>query len=800
MAKNKWLSKLLQLTAKIEEGDDASFFEKMDPDMLSIAAHIANDCLLTKTGHICKVVQIAYTGTSEVNKENGIKAEVQKAIQSAFEENPEMACYFYLYRDHNDEFKKINSTGQQSITKEIFDITFGTKSKIQKHSMLFSIFFFIPCLKVDITAYLSKFLLKKKYFSEVEQKMESLNNTLRNFNQKIAQYNPKILSIYSKNNKYYSEIVSLLYYILNFEHQECQLQMNDIGDIITANKTYSFSNRAIGIHDEITKKNKFVSVLSLKSIEKISINTIREIIFSRDILVREFCTSITNQNARKYYTDFIKSLSILDKQNETYRQLTSSDFSKNRDHMLYSTCLIIARDSIEDLEEEVKKTALLISKQGLMFAKEDFKLPSQYLSSLPGNFNFIDRISITHKSDIPSFVFSKAYDFTQQINNIFALTPSMQDGPCVINIESDKKHFIIQSSITPNHEHHKLIGFLCANFERNYNSEITIIDNKFELSNYINLTGGKTYRINNQLENTNFETNILRHFKNEDEMDSKILLKILLALTDNMNPDANKISEYNDFVKVVLKTKTINSVLTDFIVHSDQNTTISKKELYTICKDSPLSVLFESKKDCFLANESRLIHFNNDIHKNIQLIIMLYVFAACINKHKTGKTNRHQVIVLNDCFEALSSSLMRDIIPDIINMCNQNNISVIYCGKMSSGTNVGIINSISTTVSGIFIIPDKSISYQTSEAFVIPKQDIDLIRMTEQNAGHVFYKKNTDYSIIKIPFEKTHYALFSNNIIVKKEILRLKQMQHISISQPEFLDKLMHIIKEKVHT
>jgi len=366
----------------------------------------------TKAGHLIQVIKLdgysfETTDQIDLNQKKNIRATMLKALS-----NSRFAVYQHTVRREINEpqdgyfesswCKSLDSAYQSRLsTKRMFiNEQYLTIVRRQAQS---KIGIFSEIMKT-ISTKVDKNLQSQLQADSHKALKEAVNNILTT----LAPYGPKLLSLQDTESGLFSEKLSFLSYLVNFEHCNIRLPQMSIADYLPS-KRISFGTESFEIRGSAPHDVKLGAILSIKEYAN---GTGPGMLDGLLRLPHEF---VVTQSF-----GFVDRQTSLNSMNEAYRKMVASetgaqslidDIEKARDdlssgqtsfgeHHLSITALGKSKD---ELEKALSDCNAQLVNLGIVSAREDVNLEAAFWANLPGNFSYIARRSLISSHNFASF-------------------------------------------------------------------------------------------------------------------------------------------------------------------------------------------------------------------------------------------------------------------------------------------------------------------------------------------------------------------------------------------------------------
>ncbi|SPR05398.1 virB4 protein precursor [Orientia tsutsugamushi str. Gilliam] len=377
---------------------DAKQFDSNAQNFIPITCHYNDETLLTKNGELIQILQIKGINSEYTNKDLlGIRAAIRNAIKNHIN-NSNFAVWIHVVRrcDNIDD----STPYSQALPNFIHNI-WSKKNYWQDK--------FVSTLYISIVHHgcnlgirnLDSFLnslsfktLDSFYDKFIVSALKNLSIATNNIITELQRYNPCKLSIKIDNNKVYSDLLNFYKKIIQLNTGLIEVKDVDCAVQLATHK-YSFGGDKIEVIHK--QEKKFASILGIKEYQDIKDELVSKCLHAP---VEFIATEIF------YFADQVKAINSYSQQSKVISASRDSELALfkgiepivNSDNTLPQFChqqisIMIMADSIDLLESRVAYISQRLVKQGIIHVREDINLAQTFWSQLPGNFNYIRRVS-----------------------------------------------------------------------------------------------------------------------------------------------------------------------------------------------------------------------------------------------------------------------------------------------------------------------------------------------------------------------------------------------------------------------
>ena len=258
----------LRHAKKIKDGSkNKAHLKTPHKNLIPIFSYYDPHTIITKNGELLQIVKITgfnneFTSSNSINLRDIIRTTIKERIN-----NSDFAVWLHTvrkkknilpkgeYDDYasdviNKSWSENNNWSNQYINELYMTIIISGQNAFNSNILSF------------FRSFSSK-SMNKFHILQIKKNAKRLNNVVKNILEDLSDFGIKRLSIYKKDNIYYSAQMSFLSKIVNFIDEKYELKVNSLDNDL-ANCNIAFGNRKMEI--EIDKNNHFGAIFSVKEL------------------------------------------------------------------------------------------------------------------------------------------------------------------------------------------------------------------------------------------------------------------------------------------------------------------------------------------------------------------------------------------------------------------------------------------------------------------------------------------------------------------------------------------------------
>jgi type IV secretion system protein VirB4 len=240
----------------------------------------------------------------------------------------------------------------------------------------------------------------------LDSAFDVLNQTTEKILTTLQQYGASRLGFYQENGIYYSEQLRFLEQLINFVDRPMPVPDLDLSLYLTSGEiTFAFNAMEVRAP---SGKRRFAAILSLKEYKEASLKVLDQFLeLPMEFIVTQSMNFVNPQKVLEQYKEVATFHEYsYDKDIGRLSELTNilaSNNNRANDFGEQQLTIFILSDTIDLLEQNIRKSIAFFAKYGLIAIREDLKFEETYWAQLPGNFVFVSRMQRTYTDHIGAF-------------------------------------------------------------------------------------------------------------------------------------------------------------------------------------------------------------------------------------------------------------------------------------------------------------------------------------------------------------------------------------------------------------
>lgn len=360
------------------------------------AYHYSNDSILTKNGELIITIKISScedninlnTQIQNFLNQNSI-TDISTWITTIRSKNVNLSPSSLSQNNFISHSQKLYESYNKFLNIENFNNECYVSLAIHDHTNLLDV--------KNIFQIISSFG-KNFYKENLEKVYKKLKKFCEILMKDLSGFNPKILSIKSHDDQFYSEIELFLSKIVCNNRKFSKLHKNDISSSITKNQKIKFMDSDVAIKNAMDDKEKFCSVFSLKELPKITNQKLIDDLLSTDFEIISTEILVPQKKTNKKYVEktkeFKKFKQFLNISEDKLLHEYANSTEKNKNTLFKQNIIMIISDE-ENINLHSYKLNKKFSENGVILYRENIATEEVFWSQLPGNFHYTTRLQPT---------------------------------------------------------------------------------------------------------------------------------------------------------------------------------------------------------------------------------------------------------------------------------------------------------------------------------------------------------------------------------------------------------------------
>ncbi len=232
-----------------------------------------------------------------------------------------------------------------------------------------------------------------------------LDGVVSHIRRALEPYGVARLGVAEREGVYYSENVEFLEKIINLKERPMPVTDMDLSQYLTSGEiTFGFNAMEVRVGD----RRRFAAILTVKEYKEASLTVIDRFLQLPVEMIVTQCVDFINPNVAlekyKEQRKFIDisgddDLALISELEDIFQSARNNPIDFGQQQL---TVFVIA-DTVRELEDNIRITQAYLEKNGIVAIREDLHFEECYWAQLPGNFEFIARLTPTNTMHTAGF-------------------------------------------------------------------------------------------------------------------------------------------------------------------------------------------------------------------------------------------------------------------------------------------------------------------------------------------------------------------------------------------------------------
>lgn len=376
---------------------------------------IDENTIKTKEGYLLQVIKLEglpfeTADQIDLNSRKNVRATLLKGLS-----NSRFAIYQHTIRREsngrhdgffeNNFCKELDSAYQDKLSQKRMFINEHYLTIVRRPAQS-KIGLFSELLKT-----LSSKMDRNIHSAHEEHAHKALLEAVRNILSVMEPYKPRLLGLKETKQGTFSETLSFLSYLINFEQRDIRLPEMALSDYLPE-KRLSFGTESFEVRGAAPKDVKLGAILSIKEylggtgpgmLDGL-LRLPHEFIITQSFSFVDRQTSLNamNETHRKMIASESGANSLIEDIEQAKDDLSSGQTSFGEHHL---TLTVLGKDK-DGIERALSDCNAQLVNLGIVSAREDINLEAAFWAQMPGNFSYIARRSLISSHNFASFASS----------------------------------------------------------------------------------------------------------------------------------------------------------------------------------------------------------------------------------------------------------------------------------------------------------------------------------------------------------------------------------------------------------
>ena len=681
------LNKIKDVRRKTQNSINTPSLRRLDENIFPYSCLVDDDVLLTKNGEVLQIIEILLDDF-KLNQEGGLRDTVRTAISQNI---GDFKTAFWVQtvkrkKIHNQvvekelkyDFLKYTFDMQKEYENTLNDYITTMYITVVRQGRSFDIKYFKDYIFSSILGH-----IHNKYVDKITQEVKEITSSIMNI---LKPYNPRLLGVKkNENGDEYSEILEVLYFIVNFSEKKIPICPIDATKLLN-NSKYLFENGILAIQNDETLKTSFAMSFSLKEVPRVNMSNVADIVNNTraEFIITEYISYVDEKVA---ISQFKTQKSFLSGRKDTrFLQEAGLSFLDSKNNPSYSQSsisIMVLAGNTSELSVLVSDVIKMFSKHGIVMAREDVSLERNYYAMMPANFAFTHRLTIHDGNEVGCFCYSyiPQENSPEQFldNKVLFKLGTLKNNPVPIGLDKQKSNVIVCGNA--NSGKTVMSNFLASSILCNFDVNVYIIEFHLRSRVFIDAIGGQCYRasMDKQLHDAVFNILNTGIFDNDESLENYLIEVIsMLLVANNASVESKKSGEIIKICKNIVNYTKDHKKIALHDVRQIFKETALDQDLQCWHSIGRYYYLFDNREDIFDTDGNLALYIDETIVNNRKILSLIinHVMLNIIQKAKNSK--KPAIIILEDPFIAFGDEFFKSKIDKFIQQMAENNVYCIF--------------------------------------------------------------------------------------------------------------------------
>ena len=517
-------------------------------------------------------------------------------------------------------------------------------------------------------------------------------------------------------------------------------------------------------------ETNFISVFSIKNYQVTSLEALNEILhLPIEITISEvFYPSIISK-ATEYtkYQDYVLKVS---KDEDLLKSFKTTEFITPKPERKITFFerqinITISNKNKEALEQNLHQLASKLNSIGLLHVVEDVLIEHSLWAQLPGNFNYLKRISYTTIDYVAAFASFYSYNIGRTKNSFgkaLTILNSNKNNPYYFNIHNSKDKGLM--CIIGKKKSGKTLttNFLVSETTK-YNPQILYIATNSSSQIFVEGLGGKwcenftlnpflTDNAENDLDIEYF-CNMLTTVKEISELqltERQSLYEVIKKLPQKKRTIENILKKLDNNLSEKLKFLLDNEDYANFFTDKDELEELLKNDIICFDMSKMTEQYFYNKyyAAAQLPKEREVYSAHLELNNNVKSILLSHIFKSFF-KTSANDENRLKILVIEDTMLSLNNLVFENFHEDCEDFIARKNIIIANIDSDNLDSYItkpieNIINNCNTKI----LLPGEKLPGTFADLLNISLEQLLILNRIPEGSGFFFLQQDDLVTIL----------------------------------------------------
>ena len=610
------------------------------------------------------------------------------------------------------------------------------------------------------------FPLEFKYRRQfLENAADELHHVVDDLLTRLESYGAQRLGIFQEDGIYRSQLTSFIGKLVNLKEVPLPLALVDLSELLPSHKI-AFGFNRIEVAGDTGRH--FGCMLTVKEYHEVSTQHIdRFLQLPHQFTVTETFDFVSSKMVNNHF-DLQKR--IVNASNDDQfiemsgiRKATEGDEDSPTDFGEHQLSIMLYEDSPAALNAAIIDMIAQLNELGIVAIREDVFLEDSYWAQLPGNFDFIKRMTPIASSMIAGYASLYNFPAGQLSGNRWG------DAVTIFHTDANTPYFFNfhygdcgHSCIIGPYGQGKtvLLNFLLSETQK-YQPNIFFFDHNRGSEVFLRAIGGDYHRILD--EQTNQLQFTFNPFLYEDSPDHRSFLVEWLGYLTGQSVTESEKSELREFVQSAYSLPQSQRILSELVAHTMTLSPELKQKLDPWCTHSehanPHAGIFDSNSDGLSHLDSAIVGFDMQPVEH-QPQLLLPVVAYMLHHVTMRLDGTPTIIVLDEAWQLIDHPGFADHLTEWLDILRAKNAIAIFATEaIDKAANSSVTRRLMEQFTTRIFLPNPGLTPEHQRIFDLSTKEMHLIKNLDGNRREFLLKHHIDSIVAHLNLENLPFIL-----------------------------------------
>ena len=482
-------------------------------EFIPYAAHFDEETLITKNGELLQIIKLTGFAFEAVKEEKDVVKSLRGTIREAIQKNIK-TDNFSIWINTIRRQRDISTGGvyPNDFSAELNEKWVGLNSWRTQfvNELYITIIYEGEIFPIKSPSSFIDNLFVKTRVKERKEKLLlnaiKLSNATGGIIKDLEAFGARKLSVFKRNDVYYSELISLASKLMNLRQEDIPVQAAELASILPTHKV-SFQYNTVLVEGATGKH--FGAVFSIKGYREVTDEELDKLIqLPVNFIIAQSFDFVTKEKAYESFEDQKKIYELSNAKRMAEISGIKEIFETEAGPTSFGQTQIVItvlEGSVKGLQKATSDVVDTLRSMGITFVREDMFMENCYWSMMPANFDFIKRQTyipfskICGLGSLHNFTTGKLRD--NKWGNAVTTLPTRQGMPYFFNFHAGNSG---HTAIIGSEDNKTLLTRFLISQAQKFSPRTFVIEVQNNSGEFIKSLGGKALT-----EESSFEQNIL---------------------------------------------------------------------------------------------------------------------------------------------------------------------------------------------------------------------------------------------------------------------------------------------------